>query len=151
MIKEEYSLWLFLGKKLGIYTLGRVFISKISNNLKTVSLKKKDMCFITSASVITICVLGFFWSLLRAWYWMLGAGVLGRPRGMVWGRRREEGSGWGTHVYLWQIHFDIWQNQYNIVKLNKIKFKKIGTHNIIFLWKKKKSFAISHIVWETKD
>ena len=22
----------------------------------------------------------------------------------------EEGSGWGTHVYLWQIHFDIWQN-----------------------------------------
>ena len=41
MIKEEYSLWLFLGKKLGIYTLGRVFISKISNNLKAVSLKKK--------------------------------------------------------------------------------------------------------------
>ena len=27
-----------------------------------------------------------------------------------------------THVYLWQIHLDIWQNQYNIVKLNKIKF-----------------------------
>ena len=22
----------------------------------------------------------------------------------------EEGSGWGTHVYLWWIHFDIWQN-----------------------------------------
>jgi len=58
-------------------------------------------------------------------YWMLGAGALGLPRGMVWGGRREEGSGWGTHVYLWQIHFDIWQNQYNIVKLNKIKFKKI--------------------------
>ena len=36
--------------------------------------------------------------------------LLGRPRGMVWGGRREEGSGWGTHVYLWQIHFDIWQN-----------------------------------------
>ena len=40
------------------------------------------------------------------------------------GMGREEGSGWGTHVYLWQIHFDIWQNHYNIVKLNKIKFKK---------------------------
>ena len=40
----------------------------------------------------------------------LGAGALGRPRGMVWGERREEGSGWGTHVYLWRIHFDIWQN-----------------------------------------
>ena len=24
---------------------------------------------------------------------------------MVWGGRREEGSGWGTHVYLWWIHF----------------------------------------------
>jgi len=35
---------------------------------------------------------------------------------------REEGSGWGTRVYLWGIHVDIWQNQYNIVKLkNKIK------------------------------
>ena len=40
----------------------------------------------------------------------------------VWGGRREECSGWGTHVCLWQIHFDIWQNQYNIVKFsNKIK------------------------------
>ena len=57
-------------------------------------------------------------------YWMLGAGALGWPRGMVWGGRREEGSGWGIHVYLWRIHFDIWQNQYNIVKLNKIKLKK---------------------------
>ena len=26
------------------------------------------------------------------------------------GREEEEGSGWGTHVYLWRIHFDIWQN-----------------------------------------
>jgi hypothetical protein len=45
---------------------------------------------------------------------------------MVWGGRWEEGSGWGIHVYLWWVHFDIWQSQYNIVKLkNKIKFKKI--------------------------
>ena len=58
-------------------------------------------------------------------YWMLGAGAQGRPRGMVYGGRREEGSGWGTHVYLWWIHFDIWQNQYNIVNFkNKIKLKK---------------------------
>ena len=28
---------------------------------------------------------------------------------MEWGGRREEGSGWGTHVYLWWIHFDIWR------------------------------------------
>ena len=59
-----------------------------------------------------------------AWYWMLGAGTLGRPRGMVWRGRRKEGSGWGTRVCLWRIHFDIWQNQYNIVKFkNKIKLK----------------------------
>jgi len=62
-----------------------------------------------------------------AGYRMLGAGALGRPRGRVWGGRREEGSGWGTHVYLLWVHFDIWQNQYNIVKLkNKIKLKKIN-------------------------
>ena len=60
-----------------------------------------------------------------AQYWMLGTGTLGRPRGMVWGGRRKEGSGWGTHAYLWWIHFDIWENQYNIVKSkNKIKLKK---------------------------
>ena len=28
---------------------------------------------------------------------------------ITWGGRREEGSGWGTHVNLWRIHFDIWQ------------------------------------------
>ena len=27
-----------------------------------------------------------------------------KSRGMVWGGRREEGSGRGTHVYLWRIH-----------------------------------------------
>jgi len=43
-----------------------------------------------------------------AGYWMLGAGALRRPRGMVWGGRREEGSGWGTSVYLWLIHVDVW-------------------------------------------
>ena len=64
-----------------------------------------------------------------AWYWMLGAGALGWPRGMVPGGRREGGSGWGTHVYLWRIHVDIWQNQYNIVinlqlKINKFILKK---------------------------
>ena len=49
------------------------------------------------------------------------------PEGMVQGGRREKGSGWGTHVYLWRIHFDIWQNQYNIVKFKKKK-KKILSH-----------------------
>ena len=55
-------------------------------------------------------------SRFNAGYWMLGAGALRRPRGIVQGRRREGGSGWGTRVYLWWIHVDVWQNQYNIVK-----------------------------------
>ena len=63
-------------------------------------------------------------------YRMLGAGALGRLRGMVRGGRREEGSEWGTCVYLWRIHVDIWQNQYNIVKLKSKKNLKIkkNTH-----------------------
>ena len=66
-------------------------------------------------------------------YWMLGAGALERPRAMVRGGRREEGSGWGTRVYLWRIHVDIWQNQYNIVKLkNK---KKAGRESMDEMWK----------------
>ena len=57
-----------------------------------------------------------------------------KNRGMVWGGRREEGSGWGTHVCLWRIHLDIWQNQYNIVKFkNKIKFFKKEKKNSILL------------------
>ena len=35
---------------------------------------------------------------------MLGASALGRPRGMLWGGRREEGSGWGAHIYLRRIY-----------------------------------------------
>ena len=77
---------------------------------------------------IEICIISYEasrQSRFDARYWMLGAGDLGRPRGMVWGGRRDEGSGWGTRVCLWQIHFHIWQNRYNIIKFkNKIKFKK---------------------------
>jgi len=50
------------------------------------------------------------------------------------GMGREEGSGWGTHVYLWLIHFDIWQNQYNIVKFkNKLKKKSINSSALSLL------------------
>ena len=70
--------------------------------------------------------------MVDARYWMLGARALGRPRGMVRGQRREEGSGWGTRVYLWWIHVDIWQNQYNIVKL-KNKIKKIQKLQLFYI------------------
>ena len=61
--------------------------------------------------------------ILDAWGWYTGT----TQRDST-GRGEEEGSGWGTRIYLWQIHVDIWQNQYNIVKLkNKIrKWKKKG-------------------------
>ena len=56
-------------------------------------------------------------SRFNAWYWVLGAGALGWPRGMGWGGRWEGGSWWGTHVHPWLIHVNVWQNQY---KKNKI-------------------------------
>jgi len=56
-------------------------------------------------------------TILDAWGWCIG--MTQRD-----GTGREEGSGWGTRVYLWRIHVDIWQNQYNIVKLLKKKENK---------------------------
>ena len=63
-----------------------------------------------------------------AQYWMLGAGALGRARGMVWGGRREEGSGWETGIpvvdsfrYLAKLI------QYCKKKINIIKKKKKAT------------------------
>ena len=44
---------------------------------------------------------------------------------MIGGVWSEGGSGLGTHVYLWQIHVNIWQNQYSIVKQNKVKIKML--------------------------
>ena len=39
------------------------------------------------------------------------------------GRRVQEGE------HMWRIHFDTWQNQYNIVKLkNKIKLRIFTIH-----------------------
>ena len=57
----------------------------------------------------------YFCRILDAWGWCTGTTQRD-------GMGREEGSGWGTRVYLWQIHVDIWQNQYNIEKLkNEVK------------------------------
>ena len=59
----------------------------------------------------------------------LGPGALGRPRGIGWSGRWEGGSGWGTHVNPWLIHFSVWQNplQYcKVISLQLIKKKKKG-------------------------
>ena len=43
---------------------------------------------------------------------------------MMWGGWWEGGSGLGTHVHPWQIHVNVSQNQYSIVKQNKVPKKK---------------------------
>ena len=68
-----------------------------------------------------------------AGYRKLGAGALGWPRGMVWGGRWEGGSRWGTRVHPWQMHVDVWQNQYNIVKFKKKKKASILWHSAFFM------------------
>ena len=37
----------------------------------------------------------------------LGPDALGRPREIGWRGRWEGGSGWGTHVNPWLIHFNV--------------------------------------------
>ena len=59
------------------------------------------------------------------------AGALGRPRGMGWGGRWGERSGWGTHVNLWLIHVNVWQKplQYcKVISLQLIKMHGKKSH-----------------------
>ena len=42
---------------------------------------------------------------------------------MIWGGKWEGGSCLGTHAHPWQIHVNVWQNKYSIVKQNKVKIK----------------------------
>ena len=58
---------------------------------------------------------------------VLGPGALGRPRGIGWRGRWEEGSGWGIHVNPWLIHVNVWQKpqQYcKVISLQLINEKK---------------------------
>ena len=57
---------------------------------------------------------------------VLGAGALGRPRGMGWGGRQEGGSGWGTHVNPWLIHVNVWQKPLQYCKVISLKIIKIN-------------------------
>ena len=49
--------------------------------------------------------------ILDAWGWCTEM-----TQGDGMGREWERGLGWGTRVYPWWIHVDVWQNHYNIVK-----------------------------------
>ena len=50
----------------------------------------------------------------------------------------EVGSGLGTHVHPWRVN--VWQNQYSIVKQNKVKIK-IKKKKILCLWYSPRSFS----------
>ena len=74
---------------------------------------------------------------------VLGAGALGRPRGMGWRGRWEGGSGWGTHVNPWLIHVNVWQKPLQYCKV--ISLQLIKNKEKILKTKKKKKERISPI------
>ena len=49
---------------------------------------------------------------------------------MIWGEWWERGSGLGTHVHPWRTQVNVWQNQYSIVKQNKVKIKILNRKKI---------------------
>ena len=75
---------------------------------------------------------------------VLGAGALGRPRGMGWEGRWEGGSGWVTHVNSWLIHVSVWQKPlqyYKVISLQLIKIngkKKKGVKFALTILRVKK-------------
>ena len=64
---------------------------------------------------------------------VLGAGALGRPRGVRWRGRWEGGSEWEIDANPWLTHVNVWQNplQYckvislQLIKINGKKEKKV--------------------------
>ena len=57
---------------------------------------------------------------------VLGAGALGRPRGIGWRVRWEEGSGWGRHVNPCPIHVNVWQKTLQYCKVISLQLIKIN-------------------------
>ena len=57
---------------------------------------------------------------------VLGAGALGRPRGIVWRGRWEAGSGWGIHVIPWLIHVNVRQKPLQYFKVISLQLIKIN-------------------------
>ena len=71
---------------------------------------------------ITICEIDYQ-SRFDAWNRALKASALGQPRRMGWGVRWEGDLGWGTHVHLWMIHVNVWQDPPKYYKVITLKLK----------------------------
>ena len=69
---------------------------------------------------------------------VLGAGALGRPRGMGWRGRWERGSGWGIIINPWLIHVNVWQKPLQYCKVISLQLIKING-------KKKKEKIIKYL------
>ena len=57
---------------------------------------------------------------------VLGAGALGRSRGIGWRGTGEGGSEWGTHVNPWLIHVNVWQKTLQYRKVISLQLIKIN-------------------------
>ena len=79
-------------------------------------------------------------SKFNAWNRALKASALGQPRGMGWGGKREGVSGWGTHVHLWLIHVNVWQNPPQYYKVISLQLKETD-----FFFKEQEEFSGSEI------
>ena len=60
---------------------------------------------------------------------VLGAGTLGRPKGMGLGGRWDGGSEWGIHVNPWLIHVNVWQKPLQHGKVISLQLIKINGKN----------------------
>ena len=91
--KKGYS----LGPEKTKWRLFHIYLNSLNFNFLKKSIIYKRGLHHTLLPVQVRC------KILDAWGWCTGTTQTD-------GMGREEGSGWGTHVYLWRIHFDIWQN-----------------------------------------
>ena len=57
---------------------------------------------------------------------VLGAGALGRPRGIRCSGRREGGLGWGILVNPWLIYVNVWQKPLQYCKVISLQLIKIN-------------------------
>ena len=95
------------------------------NNLNTNEEQSFGLCGRGSRGMIwengiKMCIISYK-KLITSLGLMQDTGCLGLvhwddPEGWYGQGGRRRGSGVGTHGHPWQIHVDVWQNQYNIVK-----------------------------------